>query len=78
MANVVQFETHLMNLNQIKNPNELNLREDIKFKKHCLRMMDGIDEYRNTKSKFRYFIENIISNNDALLFIKDWYILLFL
>lgn len=78
MANVVQYETYLMNLSQIKTPNELNLRGDIQLKKHRLRMMDGIDVYKNTKSKFRYFIENIISNNDTLLFIKDWYILLFL
>lgn len=78
MAKIVQFETHLMNLNLIKTPNELNLREDIQLKKHQLRMMDGIDEYKNTKSKFRYFFENIVSNNDALLFINDWYILLFL
>lgn len=78
MANVIQYETHLMDLNKIKTPKELNLRGNIQLKKNHLRMMDGVDEFKNTKSKFRYFIENIISNNDSLLFIKDWYILLFL
>jgi len=68
LACVVHYEAHIMRLHQ-SSPNKLILVKDILSKKHCLKMMDGVDDYKNTKSGFK----NIIDRNEkTFLFMVDW------
>lgn len=60
------YEVCTFKMKQSSPPNKLMIVEEILSKKYSLKLMDGVDDYKNTKS------EIIEKNDDTIMFMVDW------